>query len=522
MFSSQASILIRNLPSTIFEQLCRLWRQMGERLGAGTLVVSDEALSPGEGSSRSNLDGEWETLRFQVLVSPEFSALLLGQPIGNGSSYQVSLTFEPKAIADFLKQLSLRLDHNPSLSDRLEQVSLKQLPLQDNFQSQFMLQLLEIVSLAHYNIAPSIVYPHFSPSQPVEKMLRNRLEQERILNQVTLQIRQNLDLLVIVKMTIEQVRRLLNIDRLVIYQLNVKSHLEDSSQVGLVDAVTYEALATEEIPSILNFQDETCFADAPECQEKYRQGFSLVVDDIETDANLSPCLKLSLKQLQVRAKLVTPILIQGKIWGFLIAHQCFESRKWKKSETKFLFNIAQYLAIAIYQAQSYQQLEEQKNILEQQMNRRAQELHDALLAAQAASHSKSEFLGTMSHELRTPLTCIIGLSSTLLRWSSNPENPPISIDKQRKYLQTIQESGRKLLELINDILDLSQIEAGKSMLNISEFSLRNLSRIILHSFQEKACQQEINLKLDFRVEKESDLFLAGSTASQANSVSSSR
>ncbi|MGK7876889.1 MAG: ATP-binding protein [Xenococcaceae cyanobacterium] len=505
MFTSQASILRRTLPGRTFEQLCCLWQQMAEIAGGEAVFVGEEALLPEKSVSEDNSGREC----FRVLVSPEFSALLLGKPSAADSFYQVSLTFDSQAIADFLTQLSEQLQHNPTLGDRLQKASLTQLHNDANLQSQFSLQLLEILAPENQSTSPpAVAYPRFYSYQSPEEVLRDRLEQERILNQVTLQINQNLDLLVIVKMTIEQVQRLLQVDRLVIYQLNIDTQSGEtgSKQRRLMDAVTYEALASEEIPSILHFQDETCFAGIPECRDKYRRGFCLAVNDVETKSKLSPCLRLLMQRLQVRAKIVTPIIVQGKLWGFLIAHQCFAPRQWKNSEIKFLLRIAEYLAIAIYQAKSYEQLREQKNILEQQVNQRANELQDALLAAQAAHQSKREFISNISHELRTPLTCVIGLSGTLLHWFKRTS--PLPFDKQQKYLQTIQESGKQLLELINDILDFSQVEAGKSLLNISEFSLRHLSRIILHSLQEKANRKQINLELDFRVELESDRFWA--------------
>jgi two-component system sensor histidine kinase/response regulator len=126
---------------------------------------------------------------------------------------------------------------------------------------------------------------------------------------------------------------------------------------------------------------------------------------------------------------------------------------------------------------------------------RTQELRDTLQAAQAANLAKSEFLAAMSHELRTPLTCVIGMSATLLRWSFGEGGSQIvPIHKQRRYLKTIQESGEHLLELINDILDLSQVEAGKAVLNISEFSLSKLTYQTLRTLQQKAFLQKVSLR----------------------------
>ncbi|WP_094228909.1 response regulator [Methanolobus psychrotolerans] len=87
-------------------------------------------------------------------------------------------------------------------------------------------------------------------------------------------------------------------------------------------------------------------------------------------------------------------------------------------------------------------------------------------AAEDASRTKSDFLANMSHELRTPLNSVIGFSDILLEGTFGSLN-----DKQKRYVGNISNSGRHLLNLINDILDLSKIEAGKMVLNIDEFDI---------------------------------------------------
>ncbi|MFY1110912.1 MAG: response regulator [Methanosarcinaceae archaeon] len=93
-------------------------------------------------------------------------------------------------------------------------------------------------------------------------------------------------------------------------------------------------------------------------------------------------------------------------------------------------------------------------------------LLSAKLEAEDSSRAKSEFLANMSHELRTPLNSIIGFSDILLERVFGELN-----ERQLKYINNISRSGRNLLELINDILDLSKVEAGKMELHYSEFSL---------------------------------------------------
>ena len=107
--------------------------------------------------------------------------------------------------------------------------------------------------------------------------------------------------------------------------------------------------------------------------------------------------------------------------------------------------------------------------LEDRVKQRTEELHSANLSLEKASKLKDEFLASMSHELRTPLTGVLGLSEALQKGIYGPLN-----EKQLNILFTIEEGGRHLLNLINDILDLSKIEAGKTEL---QYSLADASEI---------------------------------------------
>ncbi len=116
------------------------------------------------------------------------------------------------------------------------------------------------------------------------------------------------------------------------------------------------------------------------------------------------------------------------------------------------------------------------------------EIADKSRQLEAASRHKSEFLANMSHELRTPLNAIIGFSEVLAQGMFGPIN-----EKQTEYLHDILESGRHLLSLINDILDLSKVEAGRMELEASEFDLPQAIQNALTLVRERALRRDIAL-----------------------------
>ena len=139
---------------------------------------------------------------------------------------------------------------------------------------------------------------------------------------------------------------------------------------------------------------------------------------------------------------------------------------------------------------SEQALQKAHDELENKVKKRTVELSIAKETAEAASRTKSDFLANMSHELRTPLNAIIGFSEILVDNTFGRLN-----QKQGKYIGNILSSGRHLLQLINDILDLSKVEAGKMELEPSRVNLKDFLTNSLIIIRKKAMQHGISLNL---------------------------
>jgi len=137
------------------------------------------------------------------------------------------------------------------------------------------------------------------------------------------------------------------------------------------------------------------------------------------------------------------------------------------------------------------------DLLNRELELRRREAEEAKLLSETANKSKSDFLANMSHELRTPLNSIIGFSEVLQDELYGRLN-----EKQREHVGNIDGSGRHLLGLINDILDLSKVESGKMEIEPSHFALKNVINASLTMFKEKEIKHAI--KLDLEVEADAD------------------
>ena len=193
------------------------------------------------------------------------------------------------------------------------------------------------------------------------------------------------------------------------------------------------------------------------------------------DAPLDPHLR-ALADDGWRSLVAVPMLREDRIVGAMVVRRHTPGR-FPEQIHDLLATFASQSALALTNAQLYRQLERQSAALE------------------VASQHKSDFLASMSHELRTPLNAIIGFSEVLLERMFGELN-----ERQDEYLRDIWSSGKHLLELLNDILDLSKIEAGQMVLNRSEFDVGESLEYCLSLVRERAIKQRIVLSLEVEPE----------------------
>ena len=193
------------------------------------------------------------------------------------------------------------------------------------------------------------------------------------------------------------------------------------------------------------------------------------VDDIARPGAYQSSIRDTLIRFGYRALLSVPLLREDQIIGSLSFNRKAPG-EFPPEVVDVLKTFATQSALAIQNARLFREIADKSRQLE------------------AASRHKSEFLANMSHELRTPLNAIIGFSEVLTERMFGDIN-----EKQAEYLKDILESGRHLLSLINDILDLSKIEAGRMELEPADFDLPSVVDNALILLRERATRRGITL-----------------------------
>lgn len=320
-----------------------------------------------------------------------------------------------------------------------------------------------------------------SDRKQAEELIRQQVDQEKLLAAITQRIRLTLNLPEILQATVQQVHQVLKSDRVLVYRV-----FPDGTGAAISESVLPQWQAILDIP----FPEEIF----PQVNyDRYIKGRIFALTDREAQPNeVLPCLAEFLAEIQVRAKLVVPIVQNGALWGLLIVHQCDRPRHWQTWEINLLQQIANQLAIAIQQADLFEKLQQElrdRQKTQQHLTEINQKLAMSNEELARATRLKDEFLANMSHELRTPLNAILGMTEGMQEQIFGKVT-----SSQIKALQTIERSGSHLLELINDILDVAKIESGQIDLEYSKVAVEFLCQSCLPFVKQQALKKSIQLE----------------------------
>ncbi|WP_310416464.1 ATP-binding protein [Chamaesiphon sp. OTE_8_metabat_110] len=275
--------------------------------------------------------------------------------------------------------------------------------------------------------------------QQAQQLLQNQLERQRLVLDMTVQIRRSLDLPEILNTTVNEVRQFLQTDRVTIYKFApdwVATAIVESVGMGWKEILTTQ-ISNTYIESYL---------------DDFRQGVVTQNADIYT-VEIDAWYLVLLESFQARANVVVPIFKGEELWGLLTAHHCSAPRQWQPSEIDLVKQLSNQLSIAIQQADLFA-LAQLELTQRKQAEMTLQLLNTEMEQRQAVETLKDEFIGIVSHELRTPLTSMQGALG-LLAMGLMDDEP----EQMKQMIEIASIETERLVRLVNNILDLDKLDA---------------------------------------------------------------
>lgn len=316
-----------------------------------------------------------------------------------------------------------------------------------------------------------------SDRKRAEAQLQAVLERDRLLGEIALRIRRSLNLDQILHTTVAEIRQLLQTDRVII-------GLADRDTVGRVvaESVDYN------YPSIMGWIADESYIREVETVLKQQNAIAISsIAEVEVNSKRYQLFK----QYQIQAALVVPIF-SGDMLGVLVAHQCSRPRQWEPHEIDLLEKLATQVAIAIQQAQLYEQVQVLNSNLERQVQERTMQLEQKIEELQELSRLKDFFLHAVSHDLRTPIMGMLLVLKNFLHPKRKHSHPDTKGSKRRRKSHSVYVPDPNPISP-NDIATNTTVDTASTTV---EIPLSLLERLIQSSDRQL---EMLNLLLDSHI-----------------------
>jgi signal transduction histidine kinase len=297
-------------------------------------------------------------------------------------------------------------------------------------------------------------YISFSIYNKKEAVFSRRFKQQELMSELARSFISARDTSALINDVVKITGEFMGATRMLIGIAETNSAASNAPYVWCADNTIVTAPSTDGLNDIIN--------SFPETQPQFGDIPIICCNDVRKDKRYHV-----MESVKVKSFIMAPLYVDGRFWAVMSIEECLRTRKWTASDRQLVNTVSSVIAGAAIR------------------DLREQERNAALDQAKKASQAKGDFLANMSHEMRTPMNAIIGMTAI--------GKAARDIEKKEYCLGKIEEASTHLLGVINDILDMSKIEANKFELSIEEFEF------------EKMIQKVSNV-INFRVEEKHQIF----------------
>ncbi|MDR2159517.1 MAG: response regulator [Treponema sp.] len=308
-----------------------------------------------------------------------------------------------------------------------------------------------LVAFAFLAVAVSLSY---FVSHEKEARLSGRLKQQELMSFLARTFISEADIALLINNALKITGEFLGVTRMLVYPEEQDSELSRPVYLWCSDNRTAAVSVKAGLSRIINGFPKECPEDGMPgifCNDTRGEQYAVM------------------ESAGVKAFIMTPLYVDGKCWAVLSIEECLRPRNWSDSDRQFVTLVSSVMAGAVAR------------------DLREKERDHALEQAENASKAKSDFLANMSHEMRTPMNAIIGMT-TIAKTSGD-------VEKKEYCLKKIEDASSHLLGVINDILDMSKIEANKFDLSPVEFSFEKMLQKVVSVLNFRVDEKTINFSV---------------------------